>query len=181
MFKKSFLAFTAFGLMLFTQSCGGKVPSKVFNPDVAWGGDSIEYKAKANAKTQMELDAEQRGLPAGSLLRTFDQPFETVWGKALDVMLALPLVTVDKADSIILTDWILDEKRSRETLEAYSGVTLFERSRYVVKIYDKNGSSEVAVIQLAQRAKDRFWVNGIIRRSNSEEMMKKIADKLGGQ
>lgn len=164
--------------MMLVQSCGGKTPSKVFDPENPWAGNGPKPAPPPRVKEPAELGAVAIGFPEGSLIRSSNLPFETAWEKVSNAMMSYPLVATDKAGGMVFTDWMADEKRSDPGGMFSGGSGTVERFRFVVKVYDKNGASEVVVSQYAQRWKNNIWGSTPPRVSRTGDLMKELIAKL---
>lgn len=90
-------------------------------------------------------------------------------------MMAFPLVSSDRTGGVILTDWVVDPKASKPgDLPMFGAGPTLVRYRYVVKIYEKDGGTEVLLVQLAQRSSTHIWVD----RPPLKEATAKLMDKL---
>lgn len=136
-----------------------------------------EKTGGAGANPEVKKDSEQNktGLPDGALLHDFDGDLQKTWDKTFETMLAFPLISSDRAGGIILTDWIVEPKPSKtDDLPMFGGGPTLVRYRYVVKLHEKDGGTELLLVQLAQRSSTHIWVD----RPPLKEATAKLMDKL---
>lgn len=135
-------------------------------------------------KTAAPPPVEARDNPLGvnALARTFNAPYDQAWEKTIEVMLAAPLTAVDKSSGVIITEWMVQQRAG-----GGMGAGLFSdgqrtiRYKYAVKLYDRGGATEVAVIPYTQYTEGRQWLDGKPRRMVSEHLMRLIVAKMEGK
>jgi len=127
----------------------------------------------------METAAKTKRLPQGSLIRSFNLDYNQAWEKVLETMLTLPIISADKSGGVITTDWIVDSKaKNVEVVPIFGAAPSIERYRYVVKLYDMGGTTEVAVVQVAQRSGPHHWIDKVPATKVSANLMNKIISNL---
>ncbi len=139
-------------------------------------------EAKPEAKPEVKQDSEPKktGLPDGTLSHEFDSDLQKTWDKTFETMLAFPLVSSDRTGGVILTDWIVDPKYSKnDDLPMIGAGPTLVRYRYAVKLHEKDGGTELLLVQLAQRSSTHIWVNRPPLKEATEKLMDKIILNMG--
>jgi len=104
---------TAFLVLLILTSCGGfKLPK---------AGDARKIPAEGKARARKNIE-EGRGISLGGALggRKTTYQFSTsnpMWQATFDVIDFMPLVTVDYAGGMIITDWYADSNTTNDSLK----------------------------------------------------------------
>ncbi len=128
------------------------------------------------------VEARDSSLGVNALTRTFAMPYNDAWEKTMEVMLGAPLIAVDKSGGIMITEWMVQQR-----MGGGIGAGLFGdgqrtvRYKYAVKLYDRGGNTEVAVIPYTQFTEGRQWLDGKPRRIISEHLMRLIVAKMEGK
>lgn len=146
----------------------------------------VKPETKADAKTEVKSESKPEkavkinGLPEGSLTHTFNKTYDRAWEKAFETMLSLPLVSSDKAGGTILTDWIVDPKSQKsDELPVFGQGPTLVRFRYAVKITDRNGSTELLLVQIAQKSATHVWVERAPVKDMTDKLMDKLISNIG--
>jgi hypothetical protein len=126
------------------------------------------------------VDVQPGTLAPNSLTRVFTLEYAKGFDKVVEAMFTFSLISVDKGSGVIITDWIVDNPKNQGDM---MGVDLFGGSRavrykYMVKVSDSNGATEVTVAPHAQYTKDRKWVDATPKIVVAETLMKKIIARL---
>jgi len=120
-------------------------------------------------------------LSKNALAITFNKNFEQTWDKVLEVMLTHNLTSIDKSGGVMITGWIQD-KRLLDAKSVASGIigdtVRFVRYKYVVRLKEGGGSTEVTVIPFAQVTKSRRWHQGTPSVAIAKKLMRKIVKKM---
>ncbi|MBI3580735.1 MAG: DUF3576 domain-containing protein [Nitrospinae bacterium] len=134
----------------------------------------------ANPEAKRDSEPKKTGLPDGALSHDFDGDFQKTWDKTLETMMALPLISSDKTGGVILTDWIVDPKYSKtDELPMFGAEPTLVRYRYVVRLHEKDGGTELLLVQLAQRSGSHVWVDRPPVKEAAEKLMDKIILNMG--
>ncbi|MBI5636473.1 MAG: hypothetical protein HZA03_00725 [Nitrospinae bacterium] len=128
------------------------------------------------------VEARENPLGVNALARTFGASYDQAWEKTIEVMLATPLIVIDKSSGVIITEWMVQQRAGGGI-----GAGLFSdgqrtiRYKYAVKLYDRGGNTEVVVIPYTQYTEGRQWLDGKPRRMISEHLMRLIVAKMEGK
>ncbi len=137
------------------------------------GADETTNKTAGNGSPEPREEKSIYGHNA--LTRVFHENFDDAWDNVLDAMLNLPLISVDKSGGILITGWILDEGMSDSV---FGGGKRLVRYKYVVRLKDIGGASEVTVIPFAQVSKNRRWRDAKPAVIISEKLLINIIAKM---
>ncbi len=123
--------------------------------------------------------AQPSELAPNALTRTFDVEYPKGWDKTLEAMFVLPVMSVDKASGVIITDWIVDKPAYDGGLNLFGSGVRSVRYKYLVKVYDRGGKTEVSVASQAQYSGSGGWISGTPKVIVSERLMKRIVEAIG--
>lgn len=128
------------------------------------------------------VEARPSSLGVNALARTFALPYDQAWEKTLEVMLASPLSVVDKSSGVIITEWMVQQRVGGGIGAGIFGDGMRTiRYKYSVKLYDRGGETEVAIIPLTQFTEGRQWLDGKPRLMVTEHLMRLFVAKMEGK
>ncbi len=127
------------------------------------------------------VKARPNSIGVSALSNNFARSFDDTWENVLEVMLAAPLAIIDKSSGVIGTEWMIQQRTGGGmSLGLFGTGQRVIRLKYVVKLYDRTGETEVVVIPYTQYTEGRMWLDGKPRIQVGEHLMRLINAKMEG-
>ncbi len=128
------------------------------------------------------VEARESSLGVNALARTFATPYDQGWEKTIEVLLAAPLTVIDKSSGVMITEWMVQQRvGGGMSLGLFGDGQRVIRYKYAVKVYDRDGKTEVVVIPYTQYTEGHQWLDAKPRRMISEHLMRLIVAKMEGK
>lgn len=116
--------------------------------------------------------------------RDYPLPFETVWERALEVVLSVPLSSVDKNSGVIITEWIYgsDTRKNVEITDPFSGGAIKTRRKYTVLIKSKGAETKVKVASNFQKEKEETdWISYPSAPENATLLLERLDNSISAK
>lgn len=94
-----------------------------------------------------------------SIQKDYPIRFGVAWNRVIEGLLDTPLDTVDRSSGLIITAWILDERKDTTgmTLTPFGGADKKVRYKYTIRALDRGNVTQIKIVPFAETVQGQRW------------------------
>ncbi|MBF0292103.1 MAG: hypothetical protein HQK86_08100 [Nitrospinae bacterium] len=94
-----------------------------------------------------------------SMQKDYPIRFGVAWNRVIEGLLDTPLDTVDRSSGLIITGWILDERKDTAgmTITPFGGADKKVRYKYTVRALDRGNVTQIKIVPFAETVQGQRW------------------------
>lgn len=94
-----------------------------------------------------------------SMQKDYPIRFGVAWNRVIEGLLDTPLDTVDRSSGLIITGWIVDERKDTGgmTITPFGGADKKVRYKYTIRALDRGNVTQIKIVPFAETVQGQRW------------------------